>query len=221
MNAMAQLEAWLSRLSPRERALIGLVMAAALLAAWDSIVLQPHEARSAQLREQRAQLEQRLESLEQQREVFQAALAGDPNSERRGRSRALETRLALLDGEIRASASGLVPPTEMTRVLRMLLSARPGLRVLRLEGGPPVALLDASAASNGAAGPVEQPIYRHDLRLEIEASFLETVEFLQAVEALPWRFLWDELDYEVTSHPSARVRLEIHTFGDRESWVGA
>jgi MSHA biogenesis protein MshJ len=68
---------------------------------------------------------------------------------------------------------------------------------------------------------VQQPIYRHELRLEIEAGYAETVEFLRAVEALPWKFFWDELHYEVTAYPSARVALVVHTFSDREGWVGA
>jgi MSHA biogenesis protein MshJ len=221
VRALAQVETWLSRISLRERALIGLALAGASLAGWDALVLRPHGARAAQVREERLQLEQKLASLEQQRDVFETALASDPNAERRARERALETRVALLDGEIRASASGLIPPAEMTRVLEMLLSARPDLRVLRLEGAPPVALLDPAADASAAVGPTAQPIYRHELRLEIEASFAETVEFLRAVEALPWRFFWDELAYEVTRHPSARVRLVLHTFGDREGWIGA
>lgn len=221
MNAWARLENWLSRISLRERALVGLGIAGAMIALWDALVLRPHESRAAQVGEERTALEQKIASLDQQREVFESALASDPNAERRTRQRALETRVALLDGELGASASGLIPPAEMTRVLESLLSAQPGVRVLRLQGSPPVALIDPETAPGAPAPEAAQMLYRHELQLEIEADFAQTVEFLRAVEALPWRFFWDELGYEVTRHPSARVRVVIHTFGDREGWVGA
>jgi MSHA biogenesis protein MshJ len=221
MNALAQVEQWLARISLRERVLILVGLAGAALATWDALVLRPHGARSSVRSEERGRLEQLVESVEQRRAVIEAALASDPHAARRARSADLEARVAALDGEIRASASGLIAPAEMTRVLESLLSARPALHVVRLEGAPPVALVDPDASPASPPGPTAQPIYRHELRLEIEASFGEAVEFLRAVEALPWKFFWDELHYEVERHPTARLRLVVHTFSDREEWVGA
>lgn len=221
MNSLARVERWLSQISLRERALILVALAGVSLAGWDALVLRPHSARSAENRDERGRLESLLSDLGKRRSLIEAALASDPNAVRRARVAELQAQLTDVDAEIRASASGLIPPAEMTRVLEALLSARPGLRVLRLEGAPASALVDPDPPPGGAAGPAAQPIYRHELHLEIEASFPETVEFLRAVEALPWKFFWDELRYEVAAYPSARVALVVHTFSDREGWVGA
>ena len=32
---------------------------------------------------------------------------------------------------------------------------------------------------------------------------------------------WDDLHYEVATHPLARVRVVVHSFSEREGWVGA
>jgi MSHA biogenesis protein MshJ len=221
MNALARVERWLSQISLRERALILVALAGVSLASWDALVLRPHGARSAERRDERSRLESLRADLQERRGLIEAALASDPNAARRARAAELQAQLDGVDAEIRASASGLIAPAEMTRVLEALLSARPALRVLRLEGRPAQALVDPAEPPGGAAGPAAQPIYRHELHLEIEASFAETVEFLHAVEALPWKFFWDELRYDVASYPAARVALVVHTFSDRESWVGA
>jgi MSHA biogenesis protein MshJ len=221
MSALARAERWLSQVSLRERVLILVALSGVALASWDALVLRPYGARSGARGDERTRLEALVENLSERRALLEAALASDPNAARRARAADLEARIGAAEDEIRASASGLIPPAEMTRVLRALLSARPALRVLRLEGAPAVALVDPAAPVGETAGPSAQPIYRHELRLEIEAGFAETLEFLRAVEALPWRFSWDELDYEVGTWPSARVRLVVHTFSDREGWVGA
>jgi MSHA biogenesis protein MshJ len=221
VNALARAERWLAQVSLRERALIAVALSGVALATWDALVLRPYGERAQVRADERGRLEIQLAQMAERRQLLETALASDPNAARRARAAELQGRIEAVDGEIRASASGLIAPDEMTRVLQSLLSARPALRVLRLEGAPAVALVEPAAGTADAAGPVEQPIYRHELRLEIEAGYAETVEFLRAVEALPWKFFWDELHYEVRAYPGARVELVVHTFSDREGWVGA
>jgi MSHA biogenesis protein MshJ len=221
VNALVRAERWLAQISLRERALVLVALSGVALASWDAFVLRPHGARAGERRDERGRLSSLLASLDERRKLMETALGADPNAAQRARAAELQTRLEGVDGEIRASASGLISPTEMTSVLESLLSARPALRVRKLEGAPAVALVEPAPQAGAEAGPAAQPIYRHELRLEIEADFAETVEFLRAVEALPWKFFWDELRYEVGTYPDARVTLVVHTFSDREGWVGA
>jgi len=221
MTALLRAERWLAQISLRERALILVALSGVALASWDAFVLRPYGARSGERHDERSRLETLLANLDERRRLIETALGSDPNAARRARIDELQGRIEGVESEIRASASGLIAPAEMTRVLRSLLSARPALHVLKLEGAPAVALVDPEAKPGDAQGPGAQPIYRHELRLEIEAGFPETVEFMRAVEALPWKFFWDELHYEVGTWPNAHVTLVVHTFSDREGWVGA
>jgi MSHA biogenesis protein MshJ len=49
--------------------------------------------------------------------------------------------------------------------------------------------------------------------LQLEGNYPATRDYLHALEALPWKFFWDDIRYDVTSYPQARITLNIHTLG--------
>ena len=49
--------------------------------------------------------------------------------------------------------------------------------------------------------------------LVFTGSYLDTLRYIQALEALPWRLFWDELDIHTEDYPKARVRMVISTLG--------
>ena len=49
---------------------------------------------------------------------------------------------------------------------------------------------------------------------------MATLRYLQALEALPWRFFWDSVDYQVIAYPQSTVRLKLHTLSLSEDWIG-
>ena len=63
-------------------------------------------------------------------------------------------------------------------------------------------------------------LYKHGLRVELIGTYLDTLEHLQSLENLEYHFLWDELIYEVTTWPEAKVSLQIYTVSKEESWIG-
>ena len=63
--------------------------------------------------------------------------------------------------------------------------------------------------------------YRHGLEIEVEGSFAACLEYLDAIEALPWRLYWQLLDLEVIEYPRNRIRIEVSTLSLDEEWIGA
>jgi len=63
-------------------------------------------------------------------------------------------------------------------------------------------------------------IYKHGMRVEFEGNFNGTVAYLQALESMPWRFYWDNVEYEVLQFPLARVVITVHTLSLDEDWIG-
>ena len=82
-------------------------------------------------------------------------------------------------------------------------------------------LYEVNAVSKPFSDPVQdeadQPatagIGRYELRLELQGSYLGTLRYLRALEALPWKFFWEEVNFEVMEHPKGRVTLDIYTLG--------
>jgi len=59
-------------------------------------------------------------------------------------------------------------------------------------------------------------INRYELELQLEGGYLETLNYLRALEALPWKFFWAGITFATTEHPKGNVELEIYTLGQAE-----
>lgn len=210
------LAARIDALSLRERGMLAAALVAVLLGVWSTLVLTPHEARSKQNAQQVQQLEAELVALDAQVQGILARANSDPNAPLRERQQELRDALARLDAAIQAKTGDFIPPERMGRLLEDLLNAQAGLKLLRLESLPPEPVrIDGEAGGEATAVPV----YRHGLVLEFAGDYRGTLEFLQAVEKLPWRVFWEALDYEVQQYPQARVRLILRTLSGREDWI--
>ncbi|MDP6415432.1 MAG: MSHA biogenesis protein MshJ, partial [Gammaproteobacteria bacterium] len=63
--------------------------------------------------------------------------------------------------------------------------------------------------------------YKHGFEIEFEGTYFACLEYLRAVESLPWRFYWQVLELTVDEYPSNRIRLEVSTLSLDEEWIGA
>ena len=64
------------------------------------------------------------------------------------------------------------------------------------------------------------PIYRHGLRIEVDGGYLDLLQFVQALERMPWAFIWEDMQIEVEEHPRSRLRLTLYTLSLGEGWLG-
>lgn len=206
----------LDGLSLRERALVFVAALAVLFGIWFNLVLAPVEARGEAMDRRAQALRQQLEQLNERSRLVAERLAQNPNRALERERTRLQARLETIDGDLRERTGAYVGPDQMARLLQNLLSDRRGLNLMALENtGPRRVQLEGDAEASMV------PIYRHGVVLEFEGRFGEVVNYLNAVKALPWRFLWKRLEYEVTEYPAARVRLELETLSAEEDWIGA
>lgn len=201
-------------LTLRERMLVLVALLAVTGGGWALAVLEPWQAETAARDKEIAAVEQQIATTKEQTQAVLARAQRDPNEVLRTREAQLRAEIERLDRELQARAGDFVAPADMARALRDLLAVQGGLRLVRLQTIAPVPL-QADGPENTTV-----PVYRHGLELEFVGDYASTLAFLEAVEGLPWRFFWDELDYQVERHPTARVRLRIHTLSGREAWIG-
>ena len=72
----------------------------------------------------------------------------------------------------------------------------------------------ANQKSNGA-----RTAYRHGFRIRFVGSYLKTIDYLHALEALPWRFFWDAVEIDVKDHPEAEGSIVVYTLSLDRSWI--
>ena len=87
------------------------------------------------------------------------------------------------------------------------------LSLKRLEVKPAIPVADDEDVQGSG-------IYRHVLEMQFEGSYLDILKYMQTLEALDWKLLWDEIEILRNDHPKATVKVVISTLSTRKEWVG-
>lgn len=210
----------IDHMSLRERVLVFGAGVALVYVAWQSLLMDPLQARAAGAVRRAAEVRERSASLDA------ALLGGDPVARALERRQALSGRLAALEAELKDAAGGYVPPERMAELLRDVVDRQQGLRLVSLRNLPVESLADDAGSRAAAPGtPATAPPpdgpgpYVHPVELVVEGDYRAIVAYLHALEALPWRVQWRRLDLAAGDWPTNRVRIEIGTLGPSREWL--
>lgn len=116
-----------------------------------------------------------------------------------------------IDALISARAAEIVDPATMAQVLEDILSRQQQLRLIRAHN------LQAQQLPNTGD---TTPLYRHTLQLELEGSYLAVLDYLEALEALPWRIYWQAIEIDTLDYPRNRVTIKVSTLSFDQEWIG-
>jgi MSHA biogenesis protein MshJ len=214
------------QLSLRERVIV--LVAALLLIAliWDSTFMAPLDKQRKTNLQQIIALRAEISGLDQGIEALVAQGAADPKKSTHATADTLKAEIEDIDRRLAGVTSGLIAPKEMSHVLEQVLARAKRMTLQTLRTLPPEAVIapGSDAAHPGDAaqpGPARAAqIFKHGVELELSGSYLDTLYFLQALEALPWRFFWDRIEFVIEEHPRGRVKLRLYTLGLEEGWIG-
>jgi MSHA biogenesis protein MshJ len=218
---MSQLLKRYESLSLRERAFVMLALIAGLVLAWDSLFMQP-------LLRTRAELQSELEAAGQFGKAAQGADLSDPRQVNLHRAGQLQTQLAGLDSQLKNTASGFVSADRMIQVLHDVLDAQGSLELVSIRNLPVTSLVPPASTEpgqpmvDGAAQVAQaaQPPFVHAVEIVIDGQYNDILEYLAALEALPWKFRWTSFDLSTAGYPRNRVRIEIATLSLDSTWLG-
>lgn len=217
---LRRLELKLDGLALRERGLVLVLILVAIFLAVDRVALRPLQGRARLASEERARLTEEQSTLETRAAELTSALEQDPRRAERDELARLEAELENVDSDLRQRTAELVTPRQMADLLRQVLGSQPAIHVESLEALPAEPLVPAIVRDPAQPDTAQDGFYRHALRIELHATFHETLAFLAVLEKLPAAVLWHRLEYRVEQYPRARVTLEIFTLGPREGSVG-
>ncbi|MCK2089583.1 type 4a pilus biogenesis protein PilO [Thauera aromatica] len=235
---------WLSLLqridarSLRERVMLLVVALAAVVALADTLFIdaarRAHGTDQARLADAHA----RLTALQAQEAELQARLAVDPDAGVKARLGALRRELSQADTRLAAAVARFISATEMSRVLRALVTRTGGLRLEGLRSLPPSPIdtgavaaakdapggttREAGKAGTDAARPNEArtQVWKRGVELQLRGDYGALLAYLRAVEQLPWQLNWDLLSVHSERHLEAEFILRLHTLSLEEDWIG-
>ncbi|MFZ2725189.1 MAG: hypothetical protein WAX77_02940 [Methylococcaceae bacterium] len=199
-----------NQLSQQEKIMVCLAVLVAAWAVWDTLLYEP-------LRQKQNALFEELVTLQQQHDAQRQALLEASNHERASPNAALQQKLsdlkaesARLQTQLMSGDKKFVPPALMAKALSDVLNQNQQLTLIELKTLPVITLL---------ANKEQQPIYKHGLMIRFSGDYMATLHYLNLLEALPWHFVWDSIDYRVTTYPRAEIVITVYTLSFEEKWL--
>ena len=217
------LRARIDALSLRERALVCLAACALLAFVGHALVLAPMETAQEALRNQIAQQRTDMAAIDEAITGRVQAFQLDPDAPARTRLNALRQEMGQLGDQLLAIEHGLVPPERMGPLVDGILRANGRLKLVSMRTLPvePVAGPATSTATPGATpGPAAAPLlYRHGIEVTVRGNYLDMVDYMSALDAMPTRMFWGRAQLEVEEYPAARLTLTLHTLSLDRQWM--
>ncbi len=202
--------------SIRERGLIAVSLIAVIGFVWWSnyatALMENIEARQTETR--RIDLE--VENSRVLVEGIRRRIAGGVHQEQEVQLSRLIKDLARLEDQLRVKTIELIDPEKMFQLMNQLIYQESRLKLMNLkrrEVKPAIPPVDPEQ-------PGEPGIYRHVLEIEFAGRYLDILRYMQTLEALDWKLLWDEIDINSDEYPEVIVKVVISTLSTRKEWVG-
>lgn len=235
MSRFDDLERRFDALQPRERVLLSLTAGALLAAAIFILWIEPNGKAARSALEEIATLQPEVDGLRVAVARLEAEVARDPEAERRAALERLRAEASAFDARFRDDATRVIAPHRMPGILREMLGRDQrlrivGVRVLTPEAlrwtPAPVAEATSAAAPPAPVGAIGDPangpvLYRHRVALSFEGDYAGALDYVRALEALPYRLRLQRLDIDATRWPVLSIELEVETLGLGEGWIGA
>ncbi len=227
-----KLSARFDALKLRERVLVMIATLAVILALFNVLALRGLEARRQALAARLNDISNEDQSMSGAASAAIGASAVVADVER---SRDLRRTLDQVTWRLRSQAAGLIPPRRMSEVIHDVLARQRGVELISLRSLPPYPLLAGPPAADGTdaqadsaaslppqpdiLSPQAQGPYVHAMVLVLQGSYLNVLEYLQALQRLPWHFYWQSLQLDVTHYPTTRVTVRLGTLSMNPEWI--
>lgn len=220
-----QLRARIDALSLRERGLICLAACALLAFVGHALILAPMAATQEALRGQIAQQRTGIAAIDEAIVGRVQASQLDPDAASRTRLNALRQEMGQLGDQLLAIEHGLVPPERMGPLVDGILRANGRLKLVAMRTLPVEPLAGpntppAATASAPTAAPAAAPLlYRHGIEVTVSGNYLDMVDYMSALDAMPTRMFWGRAQLDVEEYPAARLTLTLHTLSLDRQWM--
>jgi MSHA biogenesis protein MshJ len=125
--------------------------------------------------------------------------------------------LSAVEEQLRITTIELVDPEKMFQLMNQLVYRDSKLKLLSLKRREVKAAIPPADPEQPAD---EAGIYRHVLELQFAGRYLDILRYMQSMEALDWKLLWDEIEIISDEHPKVTVKVVMSTLSTRKEWVG-
>ncbi|WP_348729900.1 hypothetical protein [Rheinheimera texasensis] len=176
-----------------------------------------------------------MAQLQQQVDAVLQVLNSDPNEQVRSQISERQQQREQLNRQIKQLTGRYVSPEQMLPLLQDVLKSSPGVKLTLLRSLKPevlqigAAILTQTSTPTSTPAPVAQAntapaaatpqLYLHKTEIIFSGQYAQLQQLLQQLERLPWQLHWHQLEYKVSEHPQAELRLELETISEQAEYL--
>jgi len=202
--------------SLRERGLIAFSLLAVIVFGWWNYYAAPMMQKTELLQTETGRLGAEVEKTRALVGDIRQRIAAGVYQEKEFQLASLGEELDEIEHQLRVKTVELIDPEKMFELMNKLIYRDSRLQLLSLkrrEVKPAIPSFDEEETE-------EPGLYRHVLEIEFAGKYLDILKYMQTLELLDWKLLWDEIEIYGDEYPKSTVKLAISTLSTRKEWVG-
>jgi MSHA biogenesis protein MshJ len=224
-------------LSLRQRVTIFGLATLVLVTLVNAVLLDAQFAKQAQLSQRLKQEQSQIAGIQAEIQQKLTRIELDPDAVDRARLKQVNQQLVQMHASLREMQKGLISPDKISAVLEDILKQNGSLRLVALKTLPVAGLTEADpvdskiaadvAASGNPTGAKErsdgkapvQTVFKHGVEITVQGGYLDMLNYLAALEAMPWHFFWGRAKMETAEYPKSTLTLTLFTLSLDKKWL--
>lgn len=202
-------------LSLRERLMVLVTIVVLCGFLWWNLFALPLLAKTRQFNQQNIMLASEIKVLDSTIVAIKKRINDGVHKSKRQRLALLKQELQQVSELLETETLALIEPDEMFELMQQLIFAESRLKLtaMKRKQVKPVFSTDQHES--------QQPeIYQHVLQMSLEGKYKNVLEYMQKLESLEWKLIWDRITLKTAEYPILKVTIEMSTLSDNQYWVG-
>lgn len=202
-------------LTTRERFLFCLTLLVTISIAWWYLYAQPAQLQIKTLRQDNEKISNQVSVVREAVKGLRVKIAGGVNQDKQAKLAQMKLALEQVEEDLRLKTIELIDPEKMFQLMTQLVYKESRLKLLSLkrrEVKQAIAQSDEQSEESG--------IYRHVLEVKFSGRYPDILKYMQTLESLDWKLIWDEVEIVSGEYPEITVKVVISTLSTRKEWVG-
>jgi len=202
-------------LTLRERFLFSLTVLVSISVVWWYFYVEPMQLKTKFLVVENNKISNEIVVTRNTIKDIQSRIAQGVNQGQTRKLAQLELALQAVEERLRLKTIELIDPDQMFQLMTRLVYKDSKLKLLSLKRREVKPAIAPSENQSNEAG-----IYRHVLEVKFSGEFLDILKYMQSLENLDWKLIWDEIEIVTDEYPRITVKVAISTLSTRKEWVG-